>query len=75
MLFTHQEAGSPFQIEFISVEIDGEPAALEHDQLRWAAVEEMEILPLAPSDRAFAQRMLRRFRPPGRPPRGCRLSL
>lgn len=59
LLFTHQEAGSPFQIEFLPVEIAGEPKALEHEQLRWATVEELEILPLAPSDRDFADQMLR----------------
>ena len=59
LLFSHREAGSPFHIEFLLVEIAGEPKALEHEQLRWATVEELEILPLAPSDRAFAQKMLR----------------
>jgi mutator protein MutT len=59
LLFTHREAGSPFQIEFLPVEIVGAPAALEHEELRWARLEELEILPLAPSDRAFAQRLVR----------------
>jgi mutator protein MutT len=59
LLFTHQEAGSSFQIEFLPVEIAGEPIALEHDQLRWATVAELENLPLAPSDRAFVQKMIR----------------
>jgi hypothetical protein len=44
--------------EFLSVDIAGEPKPLEHDQLRWATVEELEILPLAPSDRAFVQSVL-----------------
>ena len=59
LLFTHREAESPFQIEFVSLEIAGEPEALEHDQLRWATIEELETLPLAPSDRVFAQHLPR----------------
>jgi len=59
LLFTHREAESPFQIAFLEVEIAGKPEALEHEELRWATVEELEVLPLAPSDRAFARRMLR----------------
>lgn len=58
MLFIHREPASPFQIEFLPVEVAGAPAALEHDGLRWATVEELETLPLAPSDKAFAQSLL-----------------
>ncbi|MGH9894837.1 MAG: (deoxy)nucleoside triphosphate pyrophosphohydrolase [bacterium] len=47
LLFTHREAGSPFQIVFLEVEIAGKPEALEHEELRWATVEELAILPLA----------------------------
>jgi 8-oxo-dGTP diphosphatase len=58
-LFSHREAGSPFQIEFVSVEIAREPKALEHDQLQWATLKELQAMPLAPSDRAFAQQLRR----------------
>ena len=54
LLFSHREAGSPFQIEFVPVEIVGEPRALEHEELRWVSAEELKGLRLAPSDRAFA---------------------
>ena len=55
LLFSHREAGSPFQIEFVPVEIAGEPEALEHEEVRWVSAEELEGLALAPSDRAFVQ--------------------
>jgi mutator protein MutT len=54
LLFSHQEPESPFQIEFVPVEIAGEPQALEHPEVRWVSVEEMRDMRLAPSDRAFA---------------------
>jgi mutator protein MutT len=69
LLFTHREAGSPFQIEFLEVEIAGKPEALEHEELRWASVEELAILPLAPSDSAFARRLLRLSRLATTPPK------
>jgi mutator protein MutT len=52
--FRHREAGSPFQIEFVPLTISAEPRAMEHDELRWATLEELGSMALAPSDRAFA---------------------
>jgi mutator protein MutT len=60
LLFTHREPESPFQVEFLSLRIAGEPRALEHDELRWVTAEELSTLPLAPSDRAFAGAVLTR---------------
>jgi mutator protein MutT len=54
------DPGSPFVVEFYRVEIHGEPAALEHAALAWAAPEELAGYDLAPSDRAFAEDLLRR---------------
>ncbi len=53
VLFSHREVGSHFQIDFVSVEIAGEPEALEHEELRWVSAEELQGLTLAPSDTAF----------------------
>jgi 8-oxo-dGTP diphosphatase len=55
VLFSHREAGSPFQIEFVQVDIAGQPEALEHEEVRWVPMEELKNLDLAPSDRAFVQ--------------------
>jgi mutator protein MutT len=51
------DPGSPFVIEFMSVQIEGQPTPLEHSELRWVEVSDLLALPLAPSDRAFAQHL------------------
>lgn len=53
-LFRRADPGSPFEIVFVEVEIEGEPEPLEHDALRWATPADMVALSLAPADRAFA---------------------
>lgn len=49
-----QDAGSPFLIHFLRVEIEGSPCAHEHEQLGWFSLADLRDLPLAPADRAFA---------------------
>ena len=53
-LFSIDDPDSNFVIEFHPVEIDGEPACLEHSALTWAAIPAMLLKDLAPSDRRFA---------------------
>ncbi|HEU5208672.1 MAG TPA: (deoxy)nucleoside triphosphate pyrophosphohydrolase [Longimicrobiales bacterium] len=55
VVFERHDAGSPFLIRFVRVEFTGEPQPLEHDDLRWVEPAAMLDLPLAPSDRAFAE--------------------
>jgi mutator protein MutT len=57
-LATFSDPGSPFEIVFLPVDIDGEPACLEHDALRWGTAAELRALPLAPSDRRFVECLL-----------------
>lgn len=45
---------SPFVIDFYPVQVDGEPIVHEHAEIGWFTPEELEALPLAPADRAFA---------------------
>jgi len=52
------DPGSPYVVEFHRAEIAGEPAALEHSALAWAAPNELAGYDLAPSDRAFVQQIL-----------------
>jgi 8-oxo-dGTP diphosphatase len=52
-LYSVHDDGSPFVINFVPTEIEGEPACLEHADLRWASLEEIQVLDLAPSDRKF----------------------
>ncbi len=51
--FAHHDAGSPFLIAFIPVEIEGEPACHEHQALAWATLAELAAMALAPTDRAY----------------------
>jgi mutator protein MutT len=53
VLFSINDPGSHFVIEFLPVAIAGEPQALEHSALSWVAEEELFALALAPSDRKF----------------------
>ena len=57
-LFSIADPGSPFVIEFVPTMISGEPACLEHAELRWAPLAELPDLPLAPSDRKFVEFLL-----------------
>ncbi|HEY4219141.1 MAG TPA: NUDIX domain-containing protein [Gemmatimonadaceae bacterium] len=54
-LFCVADPESEFLIEFVPTSIRGEPRRLEHSELKWASVNEMPMLALAPSDRMFAQ--------------------
>jgi 8-oxo-dGTP diphosphatase len=57
-LFSIADPGSPFLIEFVPTVIEGEPTCLEHTELRWATLDELPSLPLAPSDRKFVDYLL-----------------
>jgi len=48
------DPGSEFVIEFLPVEIEGEPTCLEHAELAWVERQALSTLDLAPSDRRFA---------------------
>lgn len=52
-LFTAQDPGSPYLIEFIEVSVTGDPRNLEHEAIGWFGLGEMATLELAPSDRRF----------------------
>ena len=53
--FSVADPGSHFFIEFLPVEISGEPQALEHSALAWASEDELLTIALAPSDLKYAQ--------------------
>jgi mutator protein MutT len=54
-LFSVADPGSEFLIEFVPTTIRGEPRRLEHSELKWASLDQLPTLALAPSDRMFAQ--------------------
>ncbi|HEY9790393.1 MAG TPA: NUDIX domain-containing protein [Candidatus Obscuribacterales bacterium] len=49
------DAESGFIIEFVEIEAEGTIELLEHADFVWATVHELLDLPLAPSDRRFAE--------------------
>jgi len=53
-LTTIQDEGSPFVIEFYRVVAEGEPEAIEHEEVRWFRLDELGEYSLAPADTAFA---------------------
>jgi mutator protein MutT len=52
-LYVCSDPESPFVIEFVAVEIEGEPRALEHDDARWVTLSDASGMELAPADAAF----------------------
>jgi mutator protein MutT len=48
-----RDPGSPFLVVFVPVEVTGEPLCHEHTALKWAHLEELVAMPLAPSDAKF----------------------
>lgn len=52
------DPASSFIIEFTRTEIEGEPTAHEHDELAWAAPDDLLSYQLAPCDRRYVIAML-----------------
>ena len=53
-LLIQMDPGSPVQIEFVEVFAEGDPRALELEEVRWVLPSELELIPLAPTDEVFA---------------------
>jgi 8-oxo-dGTP diphosphatase len=66
-IFSAADPDSPFIIHFIEARIRGKPRPREHTRLRWAAIEELGALPLAPADARFVRACLERL-PRSSPP-------
>lgn len=54
LLYSSQDAGSSFLIEFVEVQVSGAPRAHEHEEIWWVTPQEMVGLRLAPSDGTFS---------------------
>lgn len=52
-LFAMEDGASPFLIQFHPVSVAGEPKAIEHSEVGWFSLEELEAMELAPADAAF----------------------
>lgn len=59
-LFTIADPNSPYVISFIPVAVHGEATCHEHTDMRWNSLEELNVLPLAPSDRSFVDFLINR---------------
>jgi len=55
--YSLSDAGSVFTIEFVDVRVSGVPNPFEHLQVEWCTPAELLEMPLAPSDRRFAERL------------------
>jgi 8-oxo-dGTP diphosphatase len=53
--FSVRDPDSPFEIVFVPVTIVGTLVCHEHTALFWGTAEELETLPLAPSDRRYVE--------------------
>jgi hypothetical protein len=42
----------------VDATVEGSPEALEHEEIRWVTAAELQVLSLAPADRAFADRLI-----------------
>ena len=56
------DPGSTFVIDFVEATIQGIPSSTEHPEIAWVEAERLIDLPLAPSDRVFAEHLLSRLR-------------
>lgn len=57
--FKSQDPGSNFVVNFVDVVADGVPQAIEHSRVGWFTASELLTLQLAPSDRQFAEFLVR----------------
>jgi 8-oxo-dGTP pyrophosphatase MutT (NUDIX family) len=55
LLFSVEDAGSPFVIEFFETAAAGTPRAIEHSEIGWFTVAELARMDLAPADARFVR--------------------
>lgn len=58
LLFETRDPGTPFLLRFLEVRAEGEPRALEHEEVGWYAREALSDMPLAPGDARFVAERL-----------------
>jgi 8-oxo-dGTP pyrophosphatase MutT (NUDIX family) len=62
-IWSARDPGSPFVIDFLRVEADGEPVAHEHQEVGWFTMDELREMELAPTDAAFVAFLVDHGRP------------
>jgi mutator protein MutT len=56
--FSAQDPGSPFVIDFLSVDVEGEPICIEHTALAWLTPRQLLEISLAPCDRHYVEHLM-----------------
>lgn len=57
VIFQARDPGSPFVIDFVPVETEGQITLHEHSAYQWLTLEALQDLALAPSDKAFVSHL------------------
>ncbi|MBW2733795.1 MAG: NUDIX domain-containing protein [Deltaproteobacteria bacterium] len=57
LLHSEVDPASSFIIDFVAIDVEGEPHCHEHMAYDWVEVQEIARLELAPADERFAQRL------------------
>ncbi len=52
------DPGSDYTVEFVPTEIMGDPQPLEHTEIEWVPLDDVDDYELAPADRIFAEQHL-----------------
>lgn len=60
LLLAVTDEGSPHTILFVEVQASGDPVPTEHTAVGWFTPQELAVLPLAPADARFAERLRER---------------
>lgn len=58
ILYTEQDPDSPYLIYFVEADISGEPQAIEHQEIGWFTLNDLQNLPLAPADAEFVRKKI-----------------
>lgn len=64
-LHHEDDAGGVFAVHFHPVRVQGDPRALEHEEIGWFTLAELADLPLAPADAGFVEWLARSTHPAG----------
>ena len=57
-LYSADDKGAPFIIEFVKVAVQGTPKLSEHSEMGWFSLDTLVLLPLAPADALFVEHLV-----------------
>lgn len=56
--FSSADPNSPFVVNFVDVEAEGDPQLMEHTAFCWVTLDELAVLSLAPTDSKFVEYLM-----------------